>query len=344
MKEPLISIIVPIYNVEQYLEKCVNSLIIQTYKNLEIILVDDGSPDRCPEICDNLAKQDKRIQVIHKENGGVTSAWIEGFKFSAGKYVTFVDPDDYVENSYIETQIISLLNADADLSICGYYVVFENKTIIKNSHSDDFEGVLEGEKLELFKKNTVNQINYYTPFYKWNKLFKREIVEKNLMYSSLEVSLGDDCCISLSSILDAKKIVFINQPLYFYIQRKSSIIHAYNTTLIHQMTILLDNLKNLMNDKGYLTEESIIFEEARMLFIISRNFLISSLTKKEKKVIFYQLQKSEFANHLKLQKNIKFLPKTYKIFVKIFLTGNYTLTNLGIKAFKFIKKLKQKLK
>lgn len=101
-KEPLISVIVPIYNVEQYLERCVNSITSQTYKNLEIILVDDGSPDNCPAICDNLAKLDNRIKVFHKSNGGLMAAWIDGVKISNGEFISFVDSDDWVENNYIE--------------------------------------------------------------------------------------------------------------------------------------------------------------------------------------------------------------------------------------------------
>ena len=102
MKNELISIVVPIYNVEKYLEKCVESILRQTYKNIEIILVDDGSPDLCGEICENYKKIDKRITVIHKKNGGLSDARNYGIKHSNGKYITFIDSDDYVERDYIE--------------------------------------------------------------------------------------------------------------------------------------------------------------------------------------------------------------------------------------------------
>ena len=101
-KEPLITVVVPIYNVEDYLNKCIESIVNQTYKNLEIILVDDGSPDNSPKMCDDWAKKDKRIKVIHKENGGVSSARNIGIDKSKGEWITFVDADDWIEKTYIE--------------------------------------------------------------------------------------------------------------------------------------------------------------------------------------------------------------------------------------------------
>ena len=100
--EPLISVIIPVYKVEKYLNKCVDSVLNQTYKNLEIILVDDGSPDKCPEICDEYAKKDDRIKIIHKQNGGLSDARNVGIEKSTGEYITFIDSDDYVDSNYIE--------------------------------------------------------------------------------------------------------------------------------------------------------------------------------------------------------------------------------------------------
>ena len=102
MNKEVISIVVPIYKVEKYIKKCIDSIIEQTYKNLEIILVDDGSPDGCAKICDEYAKKDKRIKAIHKENGGLSDARNVGIDISTGKYICFVDSDDYIENNYIE--------------------------------------------------------------------------------------------------------------------------------------------------------------------------------------------------------------------------------------------------
>ena len=118
MEQPLISIIVPVYNAEQYLEKCVNSIINQTYTNLEIILVDDGSPDNCGAICDEYAKKDSRIKVIHKSNGGVSSARNRALECLTGEYVAFVDSDDYIHQDYINV-LYNALSDGVDLSICA---------------------------------------------------------------------------------------------------------------------------------------------------------------------------------------------------------------------------------
>ena len=133
MEKPLISIIIPVYKVEKYLEKCIKSVLDQTYKNLQIILVDDGSPDNCGNICDNYAKIDNRIEVIHKENGGLSDARNVGLKKARGKYIGFVDSDDYVSNEMFENMYNTLVNNNADVSICNFYTVIDNKNIIKNA-------------------------------------------------------------------------------------------------------------------------------------------------------------------------------------------------------------------
>ena len=115
----LISIIVPVYNVEQYLDRCVKSLLQQTYKNLEIILVDDGSPDRCGQMCDNYAKLDSRVLVIHKENGGLSDARNAGLSHAHGEYIAFVDSDDYIEADMISELYNACHNQDADIVVCG---------------------------------------------------------------------------------------------------------------------------------------------------------------------------------------------------------------------------------
>ena len=119
-KQPLISIIIPVYKVEKYLEKCVNSVINQTYKNLEIILIDDGSPDDCPAICDKLSKTDKRIKVIHKTNSGVSASRNEGLKIATGEFVAFVDSDDWIDETMYERLINKQQEQNYDLVFCKY--------------------------------------------------------------------------------------------------------------------------------------------------------------------------------------------------------------------------------
>ena len=120
-----ISVIVPIYKVEDYLDRCIESIVGQTYSNLEIILVDDGSPDSCPQLCDEYAKKDSRIKVIHKQNGGVSSARNEGLKFAHGEYIGFVDPDDYVHPSMYEKLIDCIHKNQCQIAVCRFSHVNE---------------------------------------------------------------------------------------------------------------------------------------------------------------------------------------------------------------------------
>ena len=125
---PLISVIVPIYNVEKYLDKCIESIVNQTYKNLEIILVDDGSPDNCPAMCDAWAEKDSRIKVVHKENGGAGSARNAGLDVSSGEYIGFVDGDDYIDSDFYETLINKSRNGYYDIVTCGFKTFESCKT------------------------------------------------------------------------------------------------------------------------------------------------------------------------------------------------------------------------
>ncbi|HEL7541574.1 TPA: glycosyltransferase, partial [Enterococcus faecalis] len=124
---PKISIIVPVYNVEKYLEKCVRSILAQTFTDFELILVDDGSPDSSGAMCDQFAEQDERVKVIHKENGGLSDARNAGIEIATGEYLGFVDSDDYIADDMYELLYTNIVKEDADLSICGIYDVYEGK-------------------------------------------------------------------------------------------------------------------------------------------------------------------------------------------------------------------------
>ena len=339
-KQDLISIIVPIYKVEKYLEKCLHTLTNQTYRNLEIVLVDDGSPDKCPKMCDEWAEKDKRIKVIHKQNGGLMAAWMDGVKLSTGKYIQFTDSDDYLEFNAIEKLYNALKENNADMSICGYNVTYENKIIKKNAFRNNLTGVFEGEELELLKTKSVEQVNEFYPLYRWNKLFKASLIKNNLKYCDTRINLGEDCCITLSATLDAKKVVVLPDFLNFYVQRPTSMIRAYNKKILEHSEYLVDKLIELTKDKNYYSEKAIIFEQTRSLFLVTRNFLNSTLSRKEKKQVYKELLICPFALNILECKDRGFLPKTFKMFLKVFLSKNFFIMNLAIKTLNFIKKLK----
>ena len=167
--QPLISVIVPIYNVEDYLDRCVDSIINQTYKNLEIILVDDGSPDNCPKMCDDYAKIDNRIKVVHKENGGLSDARNAGMKVATGEYVSFIDSDDYVSLDFYETLLQTMIDNDSDIVECGVVKFYENGKFDEYSDDQMIKNFNTVDGLEgLINENSFHQ-------YVWNKLYKSSI-------------------------------------------------------------------------------------------------------------------------------------------------------------------------
>lgn len=172
----LISIIVPIYNVERYLRRCIDSIISQSYSNIEIILIDDGSPDECGKICDEYSKKDSRIKVIHKENEGVSSARNLGLEIISGKYLTFVDPDDYIEKEMIEKLYEWIKKYEADISICGVIDNDENYNILRKTKGKDI--------ILLDRENTFKEFmeEYYFNSVCWAKLYRTDLW-KNIRFN-----------------------------------------------------------------------------------------------------------------------------------------------------------------
>ena len=225
MKEPLISVLVPIYKIDRYLGICVESLLNQTYKNLEIILVDDGSPDRCPEICDLYATKDDRIKVIHKENGGLVSARKAALMAAKGSYIGYVDGDDWVGPGFYHSLYSSIKESDADIAIAGFSRDLFSST--KNILNAIPSGVYEGEALDAIKKQMIADGAFYRhgiTTYLWNKLFKREVIEKYQMEMDNRITIGEDAATVYPAIMASKKIVITDNCAYHYRQREDSML------------------------------------------------------------------------------------------------------------------------
>jgi glycosyltransferase involved in cell wall biosynthesis len=223
--QPLISIIVPIYGIDRYLGLCIESIINQTYKNLEIILVDDGGSDRCPEICDLYASKDKRIKVIHKLNGGLVSARKAGLQESNGTYISYVDGDDWIGAGFIESLYSSAILSNADVVCAGFTKdLFSKSSTFTNAISS---GVYDGEKLEELKKHMISFGQYYCPgitTYVWNKLFKREALFDSQMNMDNRITIGEDAAVTYPVLFKSKKITVIDNVAYHYRQREDSML------------------------------------------------------------------------------------------------------------------------
>lgn len=213
----LISIVVPVYNVEKYLERCVKSLLEQTYKNLEIILVDDGAKDSSGIIAEKLKQIDGRIKVLHKENGGVSDARNYGLQYATGKYISFVDSDDFVDSEFIQTLYDTMMETQTDISCVGYQMFSETDEPQIDNNEYILE-VFEGEQAikQLFTNEKFDN-------YVWNKLYLKKL------FSDVKYPVGkkmEDLGTTYILLEKCKKISFAPKKLYYYFQRPDSILHS----------------------------------------------------------------------------------------------------------------------
>lgn len=218
-KCPVISIIIPVYNVEKYLRRCLDSIVSQTWRNLEIILVDDGSTDNSGQICDEYVGKDRRIQVIHQENGGLSEARNTGIRAATADYIVFVDSDDYVGKQYVQRLAWILLRNNADIAVCGYYrgkrVAFPERRRRGEIRSFDAKTMLKNWHGKYKHLETVS----------WNKLYKRSLFVENDIYYPAGYFYEDVQTTHL--LIDkALKIVMTKEKLYYYYQGEDGITHT----------------------------------------------------------------------------------------------------------------------
>jgi len=216
------SIIVPIYNVQAYLEECIESIIHQTYANLEIILVDDGSPDECPTICDQYAAADSRIKVIHKENGGLIRARIAGTEVAAGEYICCVDGDDYIAADYVE-KMADAAQVLPDIICCGYYEVTGEKTYPRPI--DYRTGYYDRKtiEVEIFPALIQSKEGKYFPLNICMKAIRRELYRSAQGKVDPAITIGEDQACMIPCVYQSHKIVVLDECLYYYRQHNDSV-------------------------------------------------------------------------------------------------------------------------
>lgn len=231
--EELISIIVPVYNVEKYIRRCIDSIIQQDYRNLEIILVDDGSTDKSGIICDKYKKRDKRICVVHKENGGLSSARNTGIDLAKGNYIAFVDSDDYISKDMYSILMKNIIEEKADISIVNYEMVSEWGKIKKRTITKIERKVMSGKEAckERYKKDGTIMV------VAWNKLYKKEL------FQSIRYPIGklhEDEFTTYKLLYRSNIVVYQNEKLYAYVQRKNSIMGEFNRNRLDVLEAVIE--------------------------------------------------------------------------------------------------------
>lgn len=213
----LVSVIVPVYKVPAFIGKCVESLLDQTHKNLQIILVDDGSPDECGVLCDGYAQRDSRVQVIHKENGGLSDARNAGIEQAAGDYLAFVDGDDFVSEDYIETLLNACITNQTKMAACGYYIYYSDQQMIR--HCAQKDRVFSGEEAVRDIFTMKNEIDVVA----WNKLYARSLFSDGTIRYPVG-KLHEDVFTTWKLCAAAGAISCVVRPCYYYVQRNDSIM------------------------------------------------------------------------------------------------------------------------
>ena len=214
----MISVIVPVYNVEKYLDNCVESIVNQTYKDLEIILVDDGSPDNCPAMCDEWAKKDDRIKVIHKENGGLSSARNAGLEAANGEYIAFVDSDDSIDLATYSTMLgFFEQDENVDIVICGYQRVNKKEEIVVCDNN--CKQIVRFDQRELYQE-IFGRLNNAV----WNKIYKKRIISD--MKFPNGIVHGEDLIFNLKLLKRCKVGIKCDSPFYHYYSREDSITNS----------------------------------------------------------------------------------------------------------------------
>ena len=239
---PLISFVIPVYNVEKYLHKCVESVLAQTYDNIEVILVDDGSTDKSSEICDSFAVKDTRVRVVHKKNGGQSLARNEGLRFAHGAYISFIDSDDYVSPLLAEKLFSSINDTNSDLAMCFFSYTDEDGTVLGDYNDDTCIGEYNTE--ELLRKLAAG---WTLGILVWNKLYKKELFENGIQFT--EGRIAEDELIAHRLLSQVKKAFIVPDVLYFYRQREGSITNSnFTKRNLDSIEALIDRVEFFISE------------------------------------------------------------------------------------------------
>ncbi len=313
--KPLITVIVPVYNVEGYLNRCVESIANQSYRNLEIILVDDGSRDGCPGLCDNWGKSDSRIKVIHKKNGGVSSARNAGLDIACGEYIAFVDADDYISPNMLEKLVNGATLNNCDISIC--------RVSSDGSAPNEQAKVYENDVLSLYLSDSLCRPSVFA------KLYSRQVIQDLRFDTSIKI--GEDYIFNFYAFKNAHRVVVLEERLYYYELRENSAVHTLNKEMLDRWK----NTKSVL-ESGLLTDKQysvLLCKYSGELFCIAREVL------KTKNKALINSHFGEITDEIKKYSNdfkalnismanrmgillLKISPKLFKIFFMLYFSFN----------------------
>lgn len=294
MENKLFSFVIPVYGAQEYLSACVESLLAQTYKNIEIILVDDGSPDNCPAICDEFAKKDSRVKVIHKENGGATIARTVGAEAASGEYICCIDADDYVSRDYIEKFAKAAAKTGADMLCCGHFIARGEELIERPL--PDRKGLYWKEQIEteIFPKliQTVGA-SYFAPSL-WGKAIKKELFLSEQREIPTELKIGEDGACIIPCVYRANTLVILPECLYFYRVNPQSITKNGKAFRFDGPRLIAEHLEKRIDTTHFDFKEQMHRKTVHELFTVVK----SQFNRKEKYSVIIKDIKENLENPL----------------------------------------------
>lgn len=341
-----LSVVVPVYKVEPYLRQCIESIIQQSMDDMEIILVDDGSPDSCPQICDEYAKKDSRVHVIHQKNQGSVKARKTGSLFASGKYITFVDSDDWIEPDMYSTMKKLVEEIDTDILITDYFYEINGKSIrCKNKLEAGYYKEKDLEDLQ--KKMIYSGEFFYCGIFPclWNKWYKREILLPNIMNIDDKITMGDDMACTYPCIIDAKTVrIYDEKSFYHYRFHSQSMTNNIDTNYFKSFSFLYNYIERCFKEKGrgdlleqlqyhkvFTTIAGIEQAIGNIRFVFSRRWL--------ENLEFCWGNSNIFKNLKGVEINLLRIPSPYKLVYKAFVQKKKCMLYIYVQILKVYKKL-----
>lgn len=306
-----VSIIIPVYMVEEYIDTCLKSVVSQSLKDIEVIVVNDGTKDNSMAVVEKYIKTDKRIKIINKKNGGLMSAWIEGLKEAKGQYIGFVDSDDWVDPDFFEYLYIGIRKYDADI-ITGTYVCegTDGKQELKRSHNRLYSGAEEISSLINSYLNGIFLDENIISYCRWDKLYRRDLLINNLKYLNTRISLGEDVNTNMAVLPDCRRVyVYHNSPKYHYRLNSNSIVNKFSDKHIDNIDELYLVLMRIAGEKGIKTNSidvfigNMIFEEINKVIFLNRSYkhkkdlICNILSEERRKKTFSEYMKKRGKMH-----------------------------------------------
>lgn len=300
---PLITVIVPVYNSEKYLSQCIESILNQTFTQFELLLINDGSTDKSPEICQAYANRDSRVHVLTQKNQGVSAARNRGLKEAQGSYLTFVDSDDYIDDVLLERAYNAILETDADLYMSGLVTEFfsDDKIIVKKIMSAN------GSK-QYFIKDLLDDIDIFYPisylFGPCCKLWKRQILENGCIRYQEDMDFIEDFMFNIETISWVKKVILSDEICYHYRKEsKDSLSSKFHPKYYEQYTYTYDCFRNMLQKYGCLSRTKKHFEGiyfSGLVSAIAESFLDPNAPKQAQKEIIDKVAKNIYISKMKL--------------------------------------------